>query len=138
MVAIETHTYTAPWGWDEGKGIATDNTTYTDFVHNSVHVFGDSSWSAGLYIRQPNNWNNNAVGNNYYNNNIVNSAGGLAVMAEFTSWLDGVDSMDYNNYYSSGSVLADHNVPRVTLQEWQISFSLRFPFNGCGPWIQDR
>lgn len=70
------------------------NSNYINFDFNSIKSLGNSSYnnvylSNGSYI-------------NMRNNNIINSAGGRAIYNNSTS---NVNTIDYNNYYTSGTYI---------------------------------
>ena len=84
-----------------------------DIIHNTVRVVsGINSIALKIHITSGNGRFE------YFNNNLVNQAGGYAVYA---SNLNGVDTMDFNNYFSSGSNLAYLNSALPSLSNWQSS-----------------
>ncbi len=92
-------------------GINTIDGKYNNIVHNSVRVYAGSN-SIGLRVHLF-SANAHFV---YFNNNIVNHAGGHAL---YGSNLNGADSLDFNNYYSSGSNIAYFNGSIATMSAWQ-------------------
>ncbi len=78
-------------------GIQLSGIKNTDFVYNSVNVYGGGTTSSGFRL----------VGNNstvlMANNIFSNEAGGYA--ADFNT-ISGLTSSDYNDFYSSGNYLA--------------------------------
>ncbi|MFC1732487.1 T9SS type A sorting domain-containing protein [candidate division KSB1 bacterium] len=69
---------------------------YTDFVNNSINVTAGSTTYYGLYCYVTTAYPGNAI----YNNNFVNTGGGYAA---YFSNFGGLDTCDYNNYYTTGS-----------------------------------
>ncbi len=69
---------------------------YINFDFNSIHTQGSSTSYSGLYVY----YGSNLIARN---NNIINNAGGRAL---YNSTTNNFYSMDYNNYYTSGSYIA--------------------------------
>lgn len=124
MVSLETHTYTYPFGLPEIFGIHANKSSYTDYAYNSILLYGDSIRSTGFLIELPNGFSSSSTANNIYNNNVVNNSKGYAVMANYTSHLDGVDSLNHNNYFSNGSHMGKHGYTMTHLQQWKALTSL--------------
>lgn len=69
---------------------------YINFDFNSINALGSSSSYTGLYLYYGSNLN-------IRNNNIINSSGGRALYNNSSS---NVNTIDYNNYYTTGSYIA--------------------------------
>lgn len=119
MVAIETHTYVHPFGWNDIYGIHANNSSYTNYAFNSILIYGDSTRSTGFLIELPNGWGSSSTSNNIYNNNIVNHSKSHAIKVDFVSQIAGVDSLNYNNYFSNGSHIGEYGSPVANLQQWK-------------------
>ncbi|MCX6352284.1 MAG: right-handed parallel beta-helix repeat-containing protein, partial [Bacteroidetes bacterium] len=83
---------------------------YVNMYYNNINVYGASN-SIGLYIYY------NAGANNAENNNIVNTGGGQAVSMYGYS---GIGTVDYNNYYITGSTFGDWQyTSQSSFSDWQ-------------------
>lgn len=87
-----------------------NNTIYS---HNPTNILPESIHSVSINFR--------SGGKKYFvfkNNNIVNNCGGKAIyLAPKT--LEGIEEMDYNNYYSAGPYLAYYDKDILNFSEWQ-------------------
>jgi len=98
---------------------------YTDYYHNSVNIMGGNTSSYGMYFYSP------SSSSNYLNSNVVNNisvvkGGGYAIYVgsgSITSY-NPVATMDYNNWYSTGTNLGSWSgTAATTLSAWQTASS---------------
>ncbi|MEQ9261614.1 MAG: PKD domain-containing protein [Owenweeksia sp.] len=91
-------------------GLVMNRSEYINCVYNSVEVYGYNKESAAFKYNQPPVPSNY---NEFLNNSLSNNAMGYAVQMDSTY---GLNTLDFNNYYSNSIYLA----PDITdLQEWQ-------------------
>jgi PKD repeat protein len=91
-------------------GLYVNSCGYQNIYNNSVHIANGSATSRAFYLT-------NAFSQNVKNNTFTNFGGGFAayVVGSYS-----VNEMDYNNMFTSGSVLTYYNVANAsTLANWQ-------------------
>ncbi len=94
-------------------GLCFDARFFTYLIHNSVGIYGDPARSVAFYHKGGSGFNQ------FYNNSFVNHARGYAVYADN---FNGVDSLNFNNYYTNGPVLGHSNsLDRTDLSAWKLA-----------------
>lgn len=82
---------------------------YVDVVFNSIHLYDSYASSRGYYVTSGSNIA-------FLNNNVAATGGAYAVYFNTTT---AVTTSDYNNLYSSGTILGYYSGARADLAAWQ-------------------
>ncbi|RPH33061.1 MAG: hypothetical protein EHM93_06485 [Bacteroidales bacterium] len=83
-------------GTSQSHGISITNNSYLNVANNSINVFNTSPNAGALSF--------NSGDNNYLINNLlVNTGSGYSISLKNTT---GIKNLDYNNFYTTGNVLA--------------------------------
>jgi parallel beta-helix repeat protein len=91
-------------------GISLNYSPHTRIAHNSVHITSTDSLSGIGIVRGA-----NSSGVSLFNNNLVNSGGGLALRIVDTESFQS----DHNNFYTTGPQLAYRDMQHADLAAWQ-------------------
>lgn len=94
-------------------GMYLSSVNYGTIAFNSINIYDTYATSRGLYVTSGSNIS-------LLNNIIANTGGGLAVYFSSTT---AVIASDYNNLYSSGSVLGYYSANQADLAAWQTASS---------------
>lgn len=93
--------------------IYSSSNTYLDIVYNSVNLYDTDPDSRAIYVT--------SGSSNTLKNNILAATGGA--MAAYFSSTTSITESDYNNLYTSGSVLGYYSGSKADLAAWQTASS---------------
>lgn len=83
--------------------------TYINIYHNSIAVYGGGTATRAIY-------QTGGSAYSFVNNNIANLAGGYATYIATTA---GVGTMNYNNHYTTGTILGYWGANQANLAAWK-------------------
>jgi hypothetical protein len=115
---VSNNTVSIGAGTNDSHGMRIYNCSYQNVYNNSVNILASSADDsyAGYIYSSSTTYKNNEIKNNVF----VNSGPGFALYVQDPT----INSSDYNNLYTAGSILAERGDPATTfatLSAWRIA-----------------